>query len=195
MKRTAKVERKTTETDITVEIWLEGEGKADISTTIPFFDHMLTLFAKHGLFDVTVRGTGDTDVDYHHLVEDMGICFGDTIRKALADKRGIARYGSATVPMDESLCLVSMDLSGRPYLAFNVDFDNKTVKDFDPLLFEEFFKALCDHGGITLHINVMYGKNPHHMIEAVFKAFAKSLQTACAIDDRISGVMSTKGSL
>ena len=195
MKRTAKVERKTAETDIRVEIRLDGEGQADISTTIPFFDHMLTLFAKHGLFDVTVRGQGDTDVDYHHLVEDMGICFGEVIRKALAGKDGIVRYGSAVVPMDESLCLVSIDLSGRPYLVFNADFDNRTVKDFDPFLFEEFFKALCDHGGITLHINVMYGKNPHHMIEAVFKAFAKSLQKASAIDDRISGVMSTKGSL
>lgn len=195
MKRTAKVERKTTETDIFVEIRLDGEGKSDISTTIPFFDHMLTLFAKHGLFDVTVRGQGDTDADYHHLVEDMGICFGEVIRKALADKEGIVRYGSAIVPMDESLCLVSMDLSGRPYLVFNVDFDNRMVKDFDPFLFEEFFRALCDHGGITLHINVMYGKNPHHMIEAVFKAFAKSLRKASALDDRISGVMSTKGTL
>ena len=195
MKRTAMVERKTMETDISVEIGLDGEGRSDISTTIPFFDHMLTLFAKHGLFDVTVRGQGDTDVDYHHLVEDMGICFGEVIKKALAGKDGIARYGSAIVPMDESLCLVSMDLSGRPYLFFNADFDKRTIKDFDPFLFEEFFKALCDHGGITLHINVMYGKNPHHMIEAVFKAFAKSLRRASAVDDRISGVMSTKGTL
>lgn len=195
MKRTAMVERKTMETDISVEIGLDGEGRSDISTTIPFFDHMLTLFAKHGLFDVTVRGQGDTDVDYHHLVEDMGICFGEVIKKALAGKDGIARYGSAIVPMDESLCLVSMDLSGRSYLVFNADFDKRTIKDFDPFLFEEFFKALCDHGGITLHINVMYGKNPHHMIEAVFKAFAKSLRRASAVDDRISGVMSTKGTL
>ena len=189
------VERKTMETDISVEIGLDGEGRSDISTTIPFFDHMLTLFAKHGLFDVTVRGQGDTDVDYHHLVEDMGICFGEVIKKALAGKDGIARYGSAIVPMDESLCLVSMDLSGRSYLVFNADFDKRTIKDFDPFLFEEFFKALCDHGGITLHINVMYGKNTHHMIEAVFKAFAKSLRRASAVDDRISGVMSTKGTL
>jgi len=195
VKRTAMVERKTMETDISVEIGLDGEGRSDISTTIPFFDHMLTLFAKHGLFDVTVRGQGDTDVDYHHLVEDMGICFGEVIKKALAGKDGIARYGSAIVPMDESLCLVSMDLSGRSYLVFNADFDKRTIKDFDPFLFEEFFKALCDHGGITLHINVMYGKNPHHMIEAVFKAFAKSLRRASAVDDRISGVMSTKGTL
>jgi len=195
VKRTAMVERKTMETDISVEIGLDGEGRSDISTTIPFFDHMLTLFAKHGLFDVTVRGQGDTDVDYHHLVEDMGICFGEVIKKALAGKDGIARYGSAIVPMDESLCLVSMDLSGRSYLVFNADFDKRTIKDFDPFLFEEFFKALCDHGGITLHINVMYGKNTHHMIEAVFKAFAKSLRRASAVDDRISGVMSTKGTL
>jgi imidazoleglycerol-phosphate dehydratase len=195
VKRAAKVERKTTETNILVEMQLDGEGRADIDTTIPFLDHMLTLFAKHGLFDVTVRGQGDTHVDYHHLVEDLGICFGDVIKEALAGKEGIGRYGSAIVPMDESLCLVSLDLSGRPYLVFKADFDHRTVKDFDPIVCEEFFRALCDHAGITLHINVMYGRNPHHMIEAVFKAFARSLRKACAVDDRISGVMSTKGTL
>lgn len=195
MKRSAKVERTTTETNILVELRLDGEGLADINTTIPFFDHMLTLFARHGLFDVTVRGNGDTHVDYHHLVEDLGICFGDVIRKSLAGKGGIGRYGSAIVPMDESLCLVSLDLSGRSYLVFTADFDHRTVKDFDPIVCEEFFRALCDHSGMTLHINVMYGRNPHHMIEAVFKAFARSLRQACAVDHRISGIMSTKGTL
>lgn len=195
MVRTAVVKRKTTETEILVEINMDGSGKSNISTTIPFFDHMLTLFSKHGMFDLTVSGKGDTDVDYHHLVEDTGICLGESITKALGDKEGIIRYGSALCPMDESLCLVSMDISGRPYLVFNAEFDNKTVKDFDPLLFKEFFKAFCDHSGITLHVNVMYGNNPHHMIESVFKAFARSLHKAVTIDTRISGVMSTKGSL
>jgi len=193
--RTAKVERKTTETEIFIEINLDGSGKGEISTTIPFFDHMLTLLAKHGFFDLTIKGYGDTDVDYHHLVEDVGICFGELIKKALGDRKGIVRYGSAVVPMDESLSHVSMDISGRPYLIFNVDFDNKQIRDFDPLLFKEFFKAFSDHGGITLHINVMYGKNPHHIIESIFKSFARSLNQAVSIDARISGVMSTKGSL
>jgi imidazoleglycerol-phosphate dehydratase len=193
--RTAGIERKTKETDIVIQINLDGAGKGDIATTIPFLDHMLTLLAKHGFIDLTVKGRGDTDVDYHHLVEDMGICFGEVLKKALGDKKGIARYGSATVPMDESLCSVTLDLSGRPYLIFNVDFGNKTVKDFDPLLFGEFFKAVSDHSGMTLHINVMYGNNPHHMIESVFKAFARSLNKAVSMDSRISGVMSTKGTL
>ncbi len=195
MERTAKVERKTTETEISMEINLDGSGKGEISTTIPFFDHMLTLLAKHGFFDLIVKGYGDTDVDYHHLVEDVGICFGELIKKALGDRKGIVRYGSAVVPMDESLSHVNMDISGRPYLIFNVDFDNKKVRDFDPLLFKEFFKAVSDHGEITLHINVMYGKNPHHIIESIFKSFARSLNRAVSIDARISGVMSTKGSL
>lgn len=195
MTRTAGIERKTKETDIVIQINLDGAGKGDIATTIPFLDHMLTLLAKHGFIDLTVKGRGDTDVDYHHLVEDMGICFGEVLKKALGDKKGIARYGSATVPMDESLCSVTLDLSGRPYLIFNVDFGNKTVKDFDPLLFGEFFKAVSDHSGMTLHINVMYGNNPHHMIESVFKAFARSLNKAVSMDSRISGVMSTKGTL
>lgn len=195
MKRTAKVERKTKETDIVIQINLDGEGKGNIVTTIPFLDHMLTLLAKHGFVDLTVQGQGDTDVDYHHLVEDIGICFGKALTKALGDKKGIARYGSATVPMDESLCSVAMDLSGRPYLIFNADFGNKTIKDFDPLLFSDFFKAVSDHSGMTLHINVMYGNNAHHMIESVFKAFARSLNKAVSMDSRISGVMSTKGTL
>lgn len=195
MTRTAGIERKTKETDIVIQINLDGVGKGDIATTIPFLDHMLTLLAKHGFIDLTVQGRGDTDVDYHHLVEDMGICFGEVLKKALGDKKGIARYGSSTVPMDESLCSVTMDLSGRPYLIFNADFGNKMVKDFDPLLFGDFFKAVSDHSGMTLHINVMYGNNPHHMIESVFKAFARSLNKAVSMDSRISGVMSTKGTL
>ena len=195
MTRTAKVNRKTTETEISIKVTLDGTGKGEISTTIPFFDHMLTLFTRHGLFDLNVRGQGDIEVDYHHLVEDTGICFGEVIKKALGDKKVITRYGSAVVPMDETLSQVSVDISGRPYLVFNADFNNKSIRDFDPLLFKDFFKAFCDHSGITLHVNVMYGSDPHHIIESIFKAFARALNKAVSIDLRISGVMSTKGSL
>ncbi|MBW2674467.1 MAG: imidazoleglycerol-phosphate dehydratase HisB [Deltaproteobacteria bacterium] len=195
MVRENKVTRKTTETDISFEINLDGEGMGDISTTIPFLDHMLTLFARHGFFDLCVQGSGDTNVDYHHLVEDIGICFGTAVREALGDKKGMARYGEACVPMDEALCHVCIDISGRPYLVFRAEFGGKKIRDFDPLLLEEFFKAFADHGGITLHVNVIYGKNPHHIAEAVFKAFARALREAVRIDDRIKGVLSTKGSI
>lgn len=195
MAREKKITRKTTETDISFAINLDGEGVGEISTTIPFLDHMLTLFARHGFFDLRVQGSGDTNVDYHHLVEDIGICFGDAVRGALGDKEGVTRYGSACVPMDEALCDVCVDISGRPYLVFRAEFDGKKIRDFDPLLLEEFFKAFTDHGGITLHVNVIYGKNPHHIAEAAFKAFARALREAVRIDDRIKGVLSTKGSI
>jgi len=193
--RTHRVTRKTTETDIAFEINLDGEGVGKISTAIPFLDHMLTLFARHGLFDLHLQGSGDTDVDYHHLVEDIGICFGKAVRGAVGDKKGMARYGSACVPMDEALCHVCVDISGRPYLVFRAEFGGKKIRDFDPLLLEEFFRSFTDHGGITLHVNVIYGKDPHHIAEAVFKAFARALREAVRIDDRIKGVLSTKGSL
>jgi len=193
--RTHRVTRKTTETDIAFEINLDGEGVGKISTAIPFLDHMLTLFARHGLFDLHLQGSGDTDVDYHHLVEDIGICFGKAVRGAVGDKKGMARYGSACVPMDEALCHVCIDISGRPYLVFRAEFGGKKIRDFDPLLLEEFFRSFTDHGGITLHVNVIYGKDPHHIAEAVFKAFARALREAVRIDDRIKGVLSTKGSL
>ncbi|MBN2567793.1 MAG: imidazoleglycerol-phosphate dehydratase HisB [Deltaproteobacteria bacterium] len=195
MARNGKEVRTTRETDILVEFVVDGEGRGEISTTIPFLDHMLNLLARHGFFDLTVQGKGDTDVDYHHLIEDIGICLGEAIKKSLGDKKGIRRYGSALVPMDECLCQVSMDLSGRPSLIFNATFDNKKIRDLDPVLFREFFKALSDHGGITLHINVLYGRNPHHIVESIFKAFARSLDKATSIDSRITGVMSTKGRL
>jgi len=195
MAREKKVTRKTTETDISFEINLDGKGEGEISTTIPFLDHMLTLFAKHGFFDLRVQGSGDTNVDYHHLVEDLGICFGQAVKGALGDKEGMARYGEACVPMDEALCQVCIDISGRPYLVFNAEFNGKKIRDFDPLLLEEFFKSFTDHGGITLHVNVIYGRNPHHIAEAVFKAFARALRDAVCIDDRIKGVLSTKGSI
>ncbi len=195
MARKNKVIRKTTETDVSLEINLDGEGVSEISTTIPFFDHMLTLFAKHGFFDLHLRGSGDTNVDYHHLVEDIGICLGEAVRKALRGKEGMVRYGSAYVPMDEALCHVCIDISGRPYLVFKAEFGGKKIRDFDPRLLEEFFRSFADHGGITLHVNVIYGKNPHHIAESIFKAFARALREAVRIDDRIKGVLSTKGSI
>ncbi len=193
--RKAVVERKTAETEISVTIRLDGQGEGTIDTSISFLDHMLNLFARHGLTDLDVRGRGDTAVDDHHLVEDLGICLGQAVRKALGDRKGIARYGSAWVPMDESLCNVAMDLSGRPYLVWNVEIGQGRIGEFDPTLLREFFKAFSDQSGITLHVNLMYGTNNHHMAEAIFKAFARAFREAVAIDGRIKGVLSTKGSL
>ena len=194
-KRKARIVRKTTETNVTIEMNLDGTGKGDISTTIPFLDHMLDLLARHGFFDLKVKGRGDIDVDYHHLVEDLGICLGAAIREALGKKEKINRYGTATVPMDESLCAVSLDISGRPYLVFKVNFGVKKIRDFDPALLRDFFKSLTDHSGMTLHVNVMYGKNNHHIAESVFKAFARALSEAVSFNRKITGVLSTKGSL
>jgi imidazoleglycerol-phosphate dehydratase len=195
MVRKAKIKRETTETDVYMEIDLDGAGEAKISTTVNFLDHMLNLFSRHGLLDLAVKAKGDTDIDDHHLVEDIGICLGQAVKKAVGDKKGIVRYGSATVPMDESLCSVVMDISGRPYLIYHADFKDKKIGKFDPTLLREFFKSFSDHSGITLHINVIYGKNGHHIAEAIFKAFALSLRRAVTIHDRIEGILSTKGSL
>lgn len=195
MARTAVITRKTAETDIMVELNLDGEGAGTIDTSLPFLDHMLVLMARHSLIDLSVTGRGDTPVDDHHLVEDIGLCLGEALKKALGDKRGIGRYGTAFIPMDESLGHVSIDLSGRPYLVYNVDFEHEKVKEFDLLQLREFFKALADQGGITLHINAIYGRNPHHIAEALFKSFARALGSAVSIDSRIKGVLSTKGSL
>ena len=195
MARQARVHRVTRETDISVLLKLDGKGQAKISTTIPFLDHMLELLAHHGRFDLTLKGRGDTHVDDHHLVEDIGICLGDAFRQALGDKKGIGRYGNATVPMDESLCSVSVDISGRPYLVYRVDIGRRRIGQFDPALVGEFFKAFADHGGMTLHINLAYGKNNHHIAEAAFKAFARALDEATALSNRIRGIPSTKGTL
>jgi len=195
MARTAKVYRKTKETEISLDLKLEGTGKGDLATSIPLLDHMLDLFARHGLFDLRVKSRGDTSVDYHHLVEDIGICLGQAFKEALEEKKGINRYGFALVPMDESLCSVSIDISGRPYLVFNADFGSRKIKDFDPVLFLEFFKAFADHSGITLHINLHYGKNNHHKIEAIFKAFSRALDQAVSLNRKVRGIPSTKGSL
>lgn len=193
--RKATIQRKTTETEVSVAIDLDGKGEGRIDTSVPFLDHMLNLFARHGLVDLTIRSQGDTGIDDHHLVEDVGICLGQAIRKALGERRGISRYGAATVPMDESLCNVAMDLSGRPYLIWNSELGEGRIGGFDPALLREFFKALSDHSGITLHVNLNYGTNLHHMAEAIFKAFARAFRGAIAMDERIEGVLSTKGSL
>lgn len=195
MVRKAKIIRKTSETDINLEIDLDKTAGSRIDTTIPFFDHMLELFARHGLLKLVVRSKGDTHIDDHHLVEDLGICLGKAVAQALDKKKGINRYGSACVPMDECLCRVDMDISGRPYLIYNVKYGRKKIGGFDPALVKEFFKAFTDQSGITLHINLDYGDNSHHIIESVFKAFARAFRGAVAINKEIKGVLSTKGSL
>jgi imidazoleglycerol-phosphate dehydratase len=174
---------------------LDGSGRGEIETTIPFLDHMLNLLARHGLFDLEITGEGDREVDDHHLVEDLGICLGETLKQALGSKEGISRYGAALVPMDETLCSVALDLSGRPYLVYNAELGEARIGAFDPALLREFFKAFSDHSGITLHINVLYGKNNHHIAEAVFKAVALALRRAVQFEARIQGVMTTKGTL
>jgi imidazoleglycerol-phosphate dehydratase len=193
--RKATIQRKTTETEVVASIDLDGEGEARIDTSVPFLDHMLNLFARHGLLGLTIQSRGDTVIDDHHLVEDVGICLGQAVRKALGERKGIARYGSAAVPMDESLCSVVMDLSGRPYLIWRAELGAQRIGEFDPGLLREFFKSFSDHSGITLHINLIYGTNGHHMAEAIFKAFARAFREAVAMDGRIEGVLSTKGSL
>ncbi len=194
--RRAEVQRKTTETQVKIRLDLDGTGQSRIRTTMPFLDHMLTLMAKHGRFDLTVIAQGDTEVDFHHTVEDIGIVLGETVAKALRDKRGIKRYGSFAVPMDETIARVDLDLSGRPYLIYTVPLPKKKmIRDFDVELIEEFFKAFVVHSGITLHVNVPYGKNPHHILEAIFKAFGRALDQAVQTDARTRGVPSTKGKL
>ena len=195
MGRSARIDRKTTETEVSVVIDLDGEGKGEISTSIPFLDHMLLLLSRHGLFDLQVKSIGDTEVDDHHLAEDLGICLGKALRQALGAKEGIARYGEATVPMDDCLCTVVLDISGRPFLVYNVEFGPTQIGKFDPALLKEFFKALSDNSGLNLHINLLYGENSHHMAEAIFKALARALRKAVTVDDAIRGVLSTKGVL
>jgi imidazoleglycerol-phosphate dehydratase len=195
MARKAKIVRKTKETDIQLEIDLDNAAGSKIATSIPFLDHMLELFARHGFFKLIVKSKGDTQIDDHHLVEDLGICLGMAVGQALEKKVGISRYGSASVPMDECLCRIDLDISGRPYLIYKVKFERRKIGGFDPALVKEFFKAFTDHSGITLHINMAYGSNSHHIIECVFKAFARALRSAVNINKNIEGVLSTKGSL
>lgn len=195
MARKAKIVRKTTETDIELDIDLDKSVGSKIDTTVPFLNHMLELFVRHGQFKLVIKSKGDTEIDDHHLVEDLGICLGQAVGQALGKKIGIHRYGSASVPMDECLCRVDMDISGRPYLIYKVRYERRKIGGFDPALVKEFFKAFTDHSGITLHINLAYGSNSHHIIEAVFKAFARALRLAVNINPEISGVLSTKGML
>ena len=191
--RTAKIERKTKETDITLTVDLDGKGQVSIDTGIGFFDHMLTALAVHSGVDMTVKCKGDLNVDGHHSVEDIGICLGKAFAEALGDKSGIARYGSAYVPMDESLAFCSLDISGRAFLVFNAIFSDDRIGEFDTCLAEEFFRAFAFNAGITLHIRQEYGKNDHHICEAIFKAVAHALKQALASNG--GGVLSTKGVL
>ena len=193
--RTAAIERTTTETDIRLMIGLDGNGNYEIETGVGFFDHMLSGFARHGFFDLELKVSGDLVVDCHHTVEDTGIVLGCAIKKALGDKAGIRRFGSAILPMDEALVLCAIDLSARPYFVFDYTFDQARVGDFDTEMVQEFFYAVCSNAGMNLHIQVLRGANTHHIIEAIFKAFAKALDEAVSLDPRISGILSTKGSL
>ena len=193
--RTALIERNTSETKISLNIDLDGSGKADVNTGIGFFDHMLISFAKHGFFDLTVKVEGDLHVDSHHTIEDVGIVLGQAVLKALGEKKSIRRFGNMILPMDETLVLCSMDLSGRPYLYFDIPFTVDKVGTFDTEMVKEFFYAVSYSCGMNLHFKYFHGSNNHHLIEAAFKAFARALDEATAIDPRIDGVLSTKGTL
>ncbi len=194
--RKATVERRTKETDIAVTVNLDGAGKAEISTGVGFFDHMLDQVARHGLIDLSVTARGDTHIDQHHTVEDVGITFGQALARALGDMKGISRYADTHLPMDEALTRCAIDISGRPHLVWKVGFSRGKIGEFDTELFREFFQAVAQHAGLTLHIETLYGRNNHHIAETCFKAFARSLREAVAIDPREAGrVPSTKGRL
>ncbi len=193
--RTASLSRKTGETDIQVELTLEGSGVSKVETGIPFFDHMLTLFARHSLVDLRLRAQGDIEVDLHHTVEDTGITLGQAVSKALGDRRGIRRYGMAYLPMDETLARVVIDFSGRPFLAYRAPESVAAVGAFAFQLVEEFMRGFAVHAGANLHVEILYGRDAHHMAEAIFKGLAKALDQACQVDPRVKGVPSTKGTL
>ena len=195
MARYAELERITKETRIKLSLEVDGCGEGAICTSVPFLDHMLNLFARHGLFDLEIEACGDIDIDFHHTVEDIGIVLGEAFKRALADKKGIRRYGQATVPMDETLAAVAVDISGRPFLVYNVRLPKVKIGEFDVELAREFFQAFANHCGLNLHVNVMYGENVHHILEACFKAVARAMDTATQLDPRVQGVMSTKGVL
>jgi len=193
--RNASITRTTKETDIELKLNLDGSGISSINTSIPFLDHMLEQVARHGLVDLTIEAKGDREIDDHHTVEDIGICFGEALHDALGDKSGIRRYGQSYVPLDEALSRVVLDLSGRPGMEYHIPFPKERVGDFDVDLFKEFFQAIVNHGKITLHIDAIRGDNNHHMIETAFKAFGRALRMAVEKDDRVSGIPSTKGAL
>lgn len=193
--RRAEIERKTAETQISIKLNLDGEGTCDIATGIGFLDHMLTLLVKHSFMDLTVKAKGDLEVDSHHTVEDIGIVLGEALQEALGDKAGIHRYGNCFIPMDETLAQVCLDFSGRPFLVFGAEIPKIQLGNYDTEMTEEFFRAVAVHCGLTLHIRVLYGSNVHHIIEAIFKAFARAVAEAAAVDSRVKGVMSSKGVL
>ncbi len=193
MERKATIQRDTLETKIKMNINLDGVGKSQISSKIGFFDHMLTNMSKHGFFDIDINAEGDIEVDCHHTIEDVGIVIGQGINQALGDKVGIKRYGHSIIPMEEALILCSLDISGRPYFCFDGNFTVPIVGDMQTEMVEEFFRAISINCGLNLHIKILEGKNNHHMIEGIFKAFAKALDEATTIDPRIKGVLSTKG--
>lgn len=193
--RKSSIDRKTSETTILLSLNLDGSGKGNFDTGIGFFDHMLNSFARHGFFDLDVKADGDLYVDCHHTIEDTGIVLGQAIKEALGDKRGIKRYGSVILPMDEALVLCAVDLSGRPYLVFDAEFSKDSVGYFDTEMVKEFFHAVSYTAGMNLHIKLLSGSNQHHIIEAMFKAFARALDEAVTVDSRIKEVLSTKGSL
>ena len=195
MSRKASLERITKETQIKLVLEIDGKGESKICTSVPFLDHMLDLFTRHGLFDLKIDAQGDIDIDFHHTVEDIGIVLGQAFREALGDKKGIRRYGQAAVPMDETLASVAVDLSGRPYLVYNVRLPKVKIGEFDVELAREFFQAFANNAGANLHINVIYGDNVHHILEACFKGMARALDQATQLDPRIEGVLSTKGKL
>lgn len=193
MRRTA-LKRKTKETDISLDLTLDGRGSYSINTSLPFLDHMLSLMCKHGLFDIKLKAKGDIDIDDHHTVEDIGIVLGKALKQALGDMKGINRYGQASVPMDEALASVSLDISGRPYLVYKVEFQKKSkLKDFDPGLIEDFLQAFVSSSSITLHISVLYGRNIHHIIEAIFKGLGRALREAVSVNRKIKSIPTTKG--
>jgi len=193
--RTSNIDRKTNETNINLSLNLDGEGKRSVSTGIGFFDHMLDLLAKHALFDLDIKATGDTNVDFHHTVEDVGICMGLAVKEALGEKAGIVRFSNVSVPMQESLANIALDISGRSALVFNAKLDSKKIGDFDSELIKEFLEAFTVNAGLNLHIDVPYGENAHHIAEAIFKGLAKALDRATKIDERTDEVPSTKGVL
>jgi imidazoleglycerol-phosphate dehydratase len=193
--RQGSVERNTKETQIELQFTVDGQGIADLSTGVHFLDHMLTLFSVHGFFDLRLKAAGDLDVDAHHTVEDIGICLGQALSLSLGDRKGIKRYGHSTIPMDEACASVTLDLSNRPFLMYQVPPLPSLVGRFETELVPEFFRAFCEHGGVTLHIQALYGSNTHHILEAIFKAWGRALDDATQIDERRSGIPSSKGSL
>lgn len=195
MARSARIERKTSETSLQIALTIEGGGRSQIHTKIPFFDHMLTLFARHGLLDLEVTTDGDIEVDFHHSVEDTGIALGQAFARALGDKRGIRRYGWAYLPMDETLARVVVDFSGRPYLEYRAPQNVVSIGAFPFQLVEEFLRGFAVHAGANVHVEILYGRDAHHMAEAIFKGLAKAVDQACQLDSRVEGIPSTKGIL